>query len=63
MKLWDQDGEFRSKQGEHVLVSRLMEALTEESATCTSEQTDDVGALLHDIYALQVRFLDSHVCN
>lgn len=54
MKTWDQDGEFNSKQEEHVPVSRLIDMLnTQGQAACSVPPEEAV--LLQHIYALQVQ--------
>lgn len=52
MKTWDQDGEFLSRKGEHILVSRLLTAVQNDKAKCVSPP--HATELLQDLYALQV---------
>lgn len=51
-KTWDEDGEFLSREGEHVPVVRLLEAIEQNQATCRFPT--NAADLLHHIYALQV---------
>ncbi|CAN0096760.1 unnamed protein product [Discosporangium mesarthrocarpum] len=53
-RMWDEDGEFRSMEGEHIPVTRLIDALNNEDVGCQDVAPGLSGAqLLSHIYALQ----------
>lgn len=53
MKTWNQDGEFMSRRGEHIPISRLLDAVGKEEVSCTGGDVEAADLLQH-IYALQV---------